>query len=223
MILLKEIKSLLQKEFLLEWRERTAFYSLILYAVSSITIAYLSFRLHNQTLQVFTWNALFWIILLFASISAVTKSFLQEKQGRWFYYYTMVSPESIILSKIIYNTLILILLSIINLVLFAIFMDFPVQDSLLFIFTVILGSMGFSSTLTLIAALASKTENSSVLMAILSFPIILPLLLILMKLSKNALDGLAWSVSYDEIIISFALNVLVLILSLILFPFLWKS
>jgi heme exporter protein B len=135
----------------------------------------------------------------------------------------MVSPESIILSKIIYNTLILILLSIINLVLFAIFMDFPVQDSLLFIFTVILGSMGFSSTLTLIAALASKTENSSVLMAILSFPIILPLLLILMKLSKNALDGLAWSVSYDEIIISFALNVLVLILSLILFPFLWKS
>ncbi len=222
-MLLKEIKILLKKEILIEWREKTAINGLILYAISSIAVCYLSFRLHNQTLSVVTWNALFWIILLFSAINAVTKSFLQERNGRWLYYYTMVSPESVILSKIIYNSILLVFLSVGSLGIFGIFMDFPAQDSFLFILTVILGALGFSSTFTLMAALASKSQNSSVLMAILSFPIILPLLLILMKLSKNAMDGLARSVSYDELIIVFGLNIIVIILSLILFPFLWRA
>lgn len=222
-MLFKEIKILLKKEILIEWREKTAINGLILYAMSSIAVCYLSFRLQNQTLSVFTWNALFWIILLFSAINAVTKSFLQERTGRWLYYYTIVSPQSVILSKIIYNSILLVFLSLGSLGIFAIFMDFPAQDSFLFVLTVILGAFGFSSTFTLMAALSSKSQNSSVLMAILSFPIILPLLLILMRLSKNAIDGLAWSVSYDELVIILALNFMVIILSLILFPFLWKA
>ncbi len=73
------------------------------------------------------------------------------------------------------------------------------------------------------ADIASKAENTGSLMALLSFPIIIPMLLMLMRLSKNAMDGLAFSVSKDEIMTLFGIDITVIALSFILFPYLWKS
>jgi heme exporter protein B len=61
------------------------------------------------------------------------------------------------------------------------------------------------------------------LMAILSFPIILPLVLLLIDASKNAIDGLAWSVSKDEILLLVGMDLILAALAYILFPFLWRS
>jgi heme exporter protein B len=60
-------------------------------------------------------------------------------------------------------------------------------------------------------------------MAILSFPIMVPLLITLIKLSKNAVDGLDVSVSYVYIGALLAINVIILVLSYLLFPYLWRD
>jgi len=60
-------------------------------------------------------------------------------------------------------------------------------------------------------------------MAVLSFPIILPMLTLLIKLSKVAVDGLGWSAAQDEIITLLGIDLLVIALSYLLFPYLWKS
>jgi heme exporter protein B len=60
-------------------------------------------------------------------------------------------------------------------------------------------------------------------MAILSFPVILPIMLMVIKLSKNAMDGLERSVSTDEILILVAINAIVFAVSYLLFPYLWRS
>ena len=77
--------------------------------------------------------------------------------------------------------------------------------------------------LALVAAIAAKAENSATLMAILSFPVILPLLLLLLRVAKNAMDGLERSASSDELLTILAIDAVVLALSYLLFPFLWKS
>jgi heme exporter protein B len=53
--------------------------------------------------------------------------------------------------------------------------------------------------------------------------VIIPLLVVLIKLSKNAMDGLDRSVSYDEIGVLLAINVIVVTTSLLLFPYLWRD
>ena len=103
-----QVKSLLTKELILEWRSRYALNGILLYVVSTIFVCYLSFK---GGIQGPTWNVLFWIILLFASINAMVKSFVQEPVGRHVYLYTLASPQAIILSKIIYNCLLMLLLS----------------------------------------------------------------------------------------------------------------
>jgi heme exporter protein B len=75
----------------------------------------------------------------------------------------------------------------------------------------------------MISGIASKANNSGALMAILSFPVIIPLLMVLIKFSKNAMDGLDRSVSLDEIGVLLAINLVVIIISLLLFPYIWRD
>ena len=89
-MLLKEISILLKKEIILEWRQRYALNGMLLYVVSTIMVVYMSFNLKGSTLQPVTWNALFWIIMLFTAVNAIAKSFNQERYGRFIYYYTLI-------------------------------------------------------------------------------------------------------------------------------------
>jgi heme exporter protein B len=87
----------------------------------------------------------------------------------------------------------------------------------------LLGALGFSSTLTMISAIAAKAGNNAVLMAVLGFPVILPMLLLLIKVSKNAMDGLDRAASIEEIFTLLAINLIVVSVSYLLFGFLWRS
>ncbi|SEL67020.1 heme exporter protein CcmB [Parapedobacter koreensis] len=219
MSLLKEVKSLVHKDVVLEWRSKYAINSILLYVVSTVFVCYQAFKSVDPT----TWNALFWIILLFASVNAINKSFVQESHSRQLYYYTLASAKAVILSKIIYNMLVMLLLSAIAYLVYSVIFQNPLGDPTLYLLTVFLGSTGFASVFTMVSGISAKAGNNSTLMAVLSFPIIIPLLLVLIKVSKNAMDGLDRSVSYDELVVLLAINMITIAISLLLFPYLWRD
>lgn len=204
---------------LLEWRSKSALNGILLYVVSTVFVCYQAFR----SLHPVVWNALFWIILLFASINAISRSFTQESKGRQLYYYSLVSAQAVILAKIIYNSLFMLLLSVVAYFVYSVIFKSPVGDPLYYGIAVVLGSLSFASVFTLVSGISAKANNSSTLMAVLSFPLIIPLLMVLIKLSKNAMDGLDRSVSFDEIIVLFAINIVVVTVSLLLFPYIWRE
>src|SRR5690606_8784268 len=110
----KEILYLIQKDLVLEWRQKYAFNGMLLYVGSTVFVCYLSFGLRQFSADSGPiWNALLWIILLFTSVNAIAKSFMQENRGRLLYFYSIVSPQGVILAKIVYNTLLMLLLAII--------------------------------------------------------------------------------------------------------------
>lgn len=215
-----QIAALLGKEFRSEIRNRYMFNSILLYVVSTVFVCYLSFK---QVLSAPVWNALFWVIMLFASVNAVGKSFMQERKERLVYYYSLFSPQAFVLAKMIYNMAVLIVISLLASAAYMGFIGDMVQDHLMFGVALVLGSMGFAGIFTLMSAIAAKTDNNLSLMAILSFPIQLPFLITLIKFSKNAVDGLDRSVSVDMLIIIIGINVLVMALSYLLFPYLWRD
>ncbi|NEM96585.1 ABC transporter permease [Pontibacter sp. BT327] len=214
----------MQKDLVLEWRQKYAFNGMLLYVGSTVFVCYLSFGLRQFSADSGPiWNALLWIILLFTSVNAIAKSFMQENRGRLLYFYSIVSPQGIILAKIVYNSLLMLLLAVICFVFYAFVLGNPVQDIPMFLLSLLLGAIGFSTSLTMISGIASKAANSSTLMAILSFPVIVPMLLMLIKMSKNAMDGLDRGASLDELLTLLAINMIVITVSYILFPYLWRS
>ena len=216
-----EVKALFVKEVMLEWKQKYAFNSILVYMAATVFVCYLSFNLKLP--DAITWNALFWIILLFAAINGVSKSFQQEREGRFLFYYQLASAEAIIISKILYNASFLIIVAFTGLLIFSLVLGNPVQDQALFLINLFLGGLGFSSTLTMVSGIAAKANNSGSLMAVMGLPVVLPLLLMLIKVSKNAMDGLARSASTDEIITITAIIAIVLTASIMLFPYLWRS
>lgn len=208
------------KEVTLEWRNRYALNAMLLYVVSTVFVCYLSFR---NVVAVPVWNALFWIIMLFASLNAVGRSFIQERKGRLLYYYSIASPQAFLLAKMAYNALLMLVITFLAYAIYSWWIGDLVQDHLMFALALVLGSTGLALILTLMSAIASKTDNNMSLMAILSFPVQLPFLITLIKLSKNAVDGLDPSVSYGLITVLVLIIVIVLTLSYILFPYLWRD
>lgn len=218
--LLFQTKALLKREIALEKKQKHVFNGLLLYIISTVFVCYLSFK---QIVNVPTWNALFWIIILFASVNATSRGMSNFRRGRLLYEYTLASAKAVILSRIIYQTLLIWVISLLGYAVYGILIGDLVQDHLFFLLALLLGSAGLSGTLSLITAIAAKSDQYSTLTAILSFPVILPMLIVLMRFSKNAVDGLDHSVQYPYLIALIAINVIVWTLSLILFPFLWRD
>lgn len=219
MNLIEQVKTLIYKDVVLEWRSKYAINSILLYVVSTVFVCYQSFK----SVDTVVWNTLFWIILLFASINAMSRSFIQETGNRHLYYYSIVSPKAIILAKIIYNSLLMILMTGIAFIVYNLIFKTEIGNLPVYLLSIFLGSISFASVFTMIAGISAKAGNNSTIMAILSFPVIIPLLIILIKLSRTALMGGFLAGSWPDIAVLLAINVVTIAISLLLFPYLWRD
>lgn len=187
-----------------------------------VTIAMLCY-LGNNNIQPKVWSSLYWISLIFGTLQASGKGFIQVHRGRWIYINQMASPAAIIFSRIIYGWLIIIILSMINLLIFSLLMDYPVNHSLVYLGIITLAVMGISSVFTMISAIASKTNQPGLLAPVLSLPVIIPLVLVGMQGSIKALNPVLVSSVYYDMMLLAAMNFLILVLAGILFTPLWRD
>lgn len=219
--MVSRIAALLKKDILLELRQQHTFYGILLYIASTVFVLYLSL---SAIPDANTWNSLFWVIQLFVCVNTVAKSFLQESRGRMLYFYSITSPVEFIIAKLLFNIILMILMSAVSLMLFYLFLEDPVSNSTIFLGIVLLGGSSLSLVFTLMSAIAAKAQQNAALIAILGFPVILPVLLLLMRLSKAAFAevfraGAIWQLAGLVIL----MDMLVIALAVILFPYLWKD
>jgi len=206
---------------LLELRQKHSFYGVLLYIAATIYVLYLSFP---SAPDANTWNSLFWVIQLFVCINTVAKSFFSESRGRMLYFYSISSPTDFIFAKLIFNAILMVVMSAISIVLFFTFLENPVSDSLKFMGIALLGGVSISLVFTLMSAIAAKAQQNAALIAILGFPVILPQLLLLMRLSRAAFNEVFREGAVLQLTgLVLLLNLAVVVLAFILFPFLWKD
>lgn len=214
------VKSLVHKEFLLDWKEKNSIASILIYVTSTVFVCYLSFQTIIDTT---TFNALLWIIILFTSVNTITKSFVQESENRLLYMYSLANPQEIIMGKLIYNSVLLLIISLVTFSAYALFLGNPIVDLPGFVGTLVLGSLGLSILLTVMAAIASKSSNNPALMAILSFPIIIPFLITIIALSLNFSQGVNDAQNFRYFLAIVGIMAIGITMAYILFPYLWRD
>jgi heme exporter protein B len=157
-------------------------------------------------------------------VNAVAKSFLQESRGRMLYFYSIASPVEFITAKLIFNLILMLLMCLISLMLFFLFLGNPTISIPLFIGVSMIGGIGISLVFTLMSAIAAKAQQNAALMAILGFPVILPQLMLLMRLSKVALGEVFREGAIIQLTgLILLLDLMVFVLAVVLFPYLWKD
>jgi heme exporter protein B len=218
--ILKQVISLVKKDILLEWRLQHTFFGILLYTAGTIFILYLAINDPQGPI----WNGLFWITLLFMCVQTVAKSFLQENRNRLMYYQTIVSPIQFLFAKLIYNTMLMIVMSLLTLILFSFFMGASYTHFLQFFWITLAGGISLTLLFTLLSAITARANQHAAMMAVLGFPLMVPQLLLLLKMSKTAFgEVFQQNVFWEMNLLLFALDGLIVILSFILFPFLWKE
>lgn len=216
---MKELFILIRKDFVIDWRQQSPFTGILLYLFSTIFTTYMAF---GGLISTTVWNAIFWIVLLFTAINAISKSFTQEER-RNHYYFFLCSPSLIIGSKLVYSFAYLIILSVVAIIVFSVLFGIPDLNLNLYFINLLLGCIGLSSAFTLIAAISAKASNKSVLMAVLGFPVIIPVLILAISNANKIMDGFVWVEIQGNMLSLLSIDVIIIALSFVLFPFTWRS
>lgn len=216
---MKKIAALFKKDLLLEIRQQYTFYGILLYVGSTIFVLYLAM---GQP-EAIVWNGLFWMIQLFVCVNAMAKSFLQESRGRMLYFYSIAGARDFIIAKLLFNVLLMLVMSITSLLLFLLLLGNPLEHARKFFAIAIFGGFSVSLVFTFLSAVAARAQQSAALMAILGFPLIIPQILLLMRLSNMAFSDIFQASTFQIVLLLAAFDVLIIALAVILFPFLWKD
>lgn len=216
-----QILRLLQFELQREWKNRTAVSGLVIFLLASIYTAYLVLLRSKSFPETPLLISLLWLVLIYTCFQNVYNTFMREREGRFFYYYQFHRPEVFIGAKVITTSLFSAFSALLAWLLFRLMLDLQVVYPERLLVALVLGAVGLSTVLTLNGALAAKAGGNVTLMAVLSFPLLLPVLLYSISLSLAADDPLA-PFAQDAGIL-FALDALAGVLVYILYPFLWRE
>lgn len=211
------------KDLKTELRSRYSINSLLLFVVVTIVIILFSIGLEDISQPVLA--GLFWIIIFFAATSGLARSFVSEEdRGTALALKLVASGGTIYIGKLLYNIMLMLFLSAFVFVCYIFFMDeFIIKNFLLFTSTLFFGSIGLASASTIIAAIISKAGSKGTLYPVLSFPVLLPLLIIVINLTKASQDGAAIIDVISDFGLIISYSGILITVSYLLFDYIWKD
>lgn len=220
MTTLRQIYKLLIWEVKVELNDKYALGSVILYVIATTVIVYAAI---GDGLEPVVFNAFYWVIVFFGAVVAAGRTFLREGGKRLYYFYTLADPLALLASKLIYNLLVIWVIAGLTFGLLSFFAGAAVVvNALPFLLAVLLGGIGLSAILTFVSAVSARAGGNSTLMAVLSFPLVIPLLQLLVTSGLFGVDVGATDV-YQPTFLTLAVDLLALAVCILLFPFVWKD
>lgn len=213
------VKEIFIKELSVEFRQKFALGGIFLFAATVVFIVYKSFNNINPR----EWTILLWIIMLFSGLNAIVKSFLQEKKETYLYYYTLFNPTELIVAKLLYNFVFLSCLFLVTIGFMSLFTGFPVKEIGLFFGGGALGILGISTVFTFVSVISAGGSGHSALMSVLALPLVLPIVMLLLKISAVSVRLITDTTVMDDVWLLVGIDSILMGAMLILFPALWRS
>ncbi len=215
--------SVFLKDWKSEQRTRYAINSLGMFIL--VTVSVILFAIGQETITPYLTVGLFWVTIFFSTMSGLSRGFVsEEEKGTSIFLKLIAKPAAIYNGKLIYNLFLIFLIQLFVVVLFeAFFENFLIRSFLLFFVVTFLGNIGIAVSSTTIASIIAKANSKGNLYAVLSFPILLPLILILLELTKKSVDGAMFSEALIELGMLISYNVIMYTVGVLLFDFIWKD
>lgn len=215
--------ALFRKDWESELRTRYAINALAMFIL--VTISVIMFSIGSEKITEYLTGGLLWVVIFFSAMSGLSRAFVsEEERGTTLTLQLIASPSTIFTGKYVFNLILVFLMNTAITILFSLlFESFIIKNFSLFFVSFILGNIGIAISSTIIAAIISKASSKGTLYPVLSFPILLPLILTLLELTKFSMDGKSIEASFVEIGVLFSYNAIMGSASYLLFDFIWKD
>ncbi len=217
------IWAIVGKDVRSELRTRYALNALTMFVVTSV--ATILFAVREDVVDLDVLAGMFWVVIFFTAMSGLSRIFVsEEERGTALTLQLIASPSAVYFGKLMFNCGLTVLLTAAVTLLYVVaFPAFVIRSLDVFLATVFLGSLGFASASTIIAAIISKAHSKGTLFPVLSFPILIPLLWIVMKSTAGALDGEPFGEAAGDFQILISYVLVMTAGSYLLFDYVWKD
>jgi len=217
-----KVLAVTRKDITAEFRTRYAINSILMFALVTLTV--ISMALGLMTPDTDLMAALFWVILFFAAMSGLAQVFIKEEEAGTALILKL-STEGLVIffGKLIFNLLLLAVLSVLIVPLFIILLKVTPQNWTVFLIGLALGDIGLAGATTIIAAIVAKATVKGALFTVLSFPILLPLLMAVIDITKVAFGGGDFGDISTGLQLLVAYDVVMVTVSVMLFDFVWRQ
>jgi len=182
MLLQSQSLAVFIKDFRLEWRSRFGVSTVLAFIASTLLVVLFSLR--ADLLSVSVQSGLVWIIILFASLTTLSRVFVSESERGTMDLLRLNAPAtSVLIGKLVYNFLFTLLITGITLFLFTVMVNMTVFRPLLLLAVVVLGSSGLAGATTMLGALVSQAVRKGAVFPVLALPLLIPLMLLLVRVT----------------------------------------
>jgi heme exporter protein B len=226
-ILLQASWAVFRKDLRAELRTRYALNAVALFAASTVVALSLGVGFltagRNPDLPLIH-AALLWVAVLFAAFTGLARAFVQEEEARTAAALRLAAPPiAVYLGKLLFNLLLLLLLGVLVAALFVVLLHVEVRNVGLFTALLLAGSLGLVTATTLIAAIIARASVKGALFAVLSFPLLVPLLVVAIQGTSIALIGEGWDRGVAPLQVLIAYTIALFVASLFLFGSVWEA
>ena len=210
------------KDIRLELRSRYALNAILMFGIT--TLAVVSFSLGQSNLPPQLLAALYWIVMFFSAVSGLAQVFIREEESGTALALRLAAPsDPVFVGKLLFNFMLLAVMTVIITPLFFIFTDAPTDGLPSFLLVLVLGVLGLCGATKLVAAIIAKAAVKGALFAVLSFPVLVPLLLTVVRATQKVFDGYAAAEILTELQFLLAFAVVMIVGSALLFKFVWQE
>lgn len=219
---LNQILAVMMKDLRSEFRTRYAISAISLFVLVTITMIVFSFR--GEVINSREVSGLLWITFFFGSMMGLSKAFVSEEERQTSLFLKICVPGyAVYFGKLLFNIILAISINILASLLFYLFFGFSVNNLFLFIIILLLSGLGIGSSSTIISAIISKADSKGAIFPILSFPVLLPLIILGIESTTIAISGLGFSNGLSNLILLLSYSGILIPLSFILFDFVWED
>jgi len=219
---LKGAFAVLEKDVRLELRTRYAINTLLLFVISSLMIVAMAVR--NEGLSPSLRSVLLWIVILFSAIAGLAHAFVsEEERGTVLLLQLNAIPSCVLAGKLLFNLMLTAALNTVAAFAFWIIIGFQDVNTLTLVTVLALGAIGLSGATTLLSAIIAKAVNRGPLFAVLSFPVLVPLLLSVVNGTRRAIEGAGLDSVTSEVFTLIGYAGVLITASTLLFDYIWKD
>ncbi len=215
-------RAVFAKDWRCELRSRYALNAIGLFAVTTlvVTSAALGPSGSNQAMAINVLPAILWLILLFAAAAGLPRVFVHEEESRTANALRLAAtPSALFAGKVAFGLSLLLAIEALVAPLYLAVMNLNLASPGLFVGALVAGGYGLATGSVLIAALASQARGRSTLFSVLAFPVLMPLLLLAIELTRNSVAGDPAGPALPQLLLY---DGTVTIAGLMLFPAVWN-